>query len=79
MTIVRTVPDIRALDLAVSRSFYQDLLGFKTVMDQSGMLMVASPTEPKQQVTLNGDAAESAAWKEWGFATMSRGRLTVGR
>jgi len=61
MTIVRTVPDIRALDLSVSRAFYQDLLGFNLVMDQSGMLMFASPTEPKQQVTLNGDAAESAA------------------
>ena len=61
MTILRTVPDIRALDLSISRSFYQDLLGFKIVMDQAGMLMFASPTEPKQQVTLNGDAAESAA------------------
>jgi predicted enzyme related to lactoylglutathione lyase len=61
MTIVRTVPDIRALDLSASRSFYQDLLGFNLVMDQGGMLMFASPTEPKQQVTLNGDAAESAA------------------
>jgi catechol 2,3-dioxygenase-like lactoylglutathione lyase family enzyme len=61
MSIVRTVPDIRALDLAVSRSFYEDLLGFKVVMDQAGMLMFASPTEPKQQVTLNGDTAESAA------------------
>ncbi len=61
MTIVRTVPDIRALDLSVSRSFYEDLLGFKVVMDQAGMLMFASPTEPKQQVTLNGDAAESVA------------------
>ncbi len=61
MTIVRTVPDIRALDLSVSRSFYQDLLGFKVVMDQANMVMFASPTEPKQQVTLNGDAAESAA------------------
>jgi len=30
-------------------------------MDQAGMLMFASPTDPKQQVTLNGDAAESAA------------------
>ena len=61
MTIVRTVPDIRALDLSVSRSFYEGLLGFKLVMDQAGMLMFASPTDPKQQVTLNGDAAESAA------------------
>ena len=56
MTIVRTVPDIRALDLSVSRAFYVDLLGFKIAMDQAGMLMFASPTEPKQQVTLNGDA-----------------------
>ena len=61
MTILRTVPDIRALDLSVSRSFYEDFLGFKVVMDQAGMLMFASPTEPKQQVTLNGDAAEFAA------------------
>ncbi len=61
MTIVRTVPDIRALDLSVSRSFYEDLLGFRVVMDQAGMLIFASPTEPKQQVTLNGDAAKSAA------------------
>jgi catechol 2,3-dioxygenase-like lactoylglutathione lyase family enzyme len=61
MTIVRTVPDIRALDLLVSRAFYEELLGFKVVMDQAGMLIFASPTEPKQQVTLNGDAAESAA------------------
>jgi predicted enzyme related to lactoylglutathione lyase len=61
MTIVRTVPDIRALDMSASRSFYEDLLGFKIVMDQGGMMMFASPTEPRQQVTLNGDAAESAA------------------
>lgn len=61
MTIVRTVPDIRALDLSLSRDFYEDFLGFKLVMDQGGMLMFASPTEPKQQVTLNGDAAEAAA------------------
>ncbi len=61
MTIVRTVPDIRALDLSVSRAFYEDLLGFNVVMDQAGMLMFASPTEPKQQVTLNGDAAEAVA------------------
>ena len=40
MTIVRTVPDIRALDLSVSRSFYQDLLGFKVVMDQANMVHV---------------------------------------
>ena len=61
MTIVRTVPDIRALDLSLSRDFYEDLLGFKLVMDQAGMLMFASVTDPKQQVTLNGDAAEAAA------------------
>lgn len=61
MTILRTIPDIRALDLSISRSFYEEVLGFKLAMDQAGMILFASPTEPKQQVTLNGDAAEAAA------------------
>jgi predicted enzyme related to lactoylglutathione lyase len=61
MTIVRTVPDIRSLDMAASRTFYETLFGFAVVMDQDGMLMFASPTHPKQQVTVNGDAADAAA------------------
>lgn len=59
MTIVRTVPDVRSLDLRGSQKFYEGLFGFKTVMDAAGMLIRASPTEPQQQVTLNGDTAEA--------------------
>ena len=59
MTIVRTVPDVRSLDLRASQQFYEGLFGFKTVMEASGMLILASPTQPQQQVTLNGDTAEA--------------------
>ncbi len=60
MNIVRTIPDIRSLDMPASRAFYEDVLGFQVVMDQAGMLMFASATQPKQQVTVNGDAADAA-------------------
>ncbi|MCG6856845.1 MAG: VOC family protein [Salaquimonas sp.] len=59
MNIVRTVPDIRSLDLPASRSFYEGLLGFKVVMDVDGMLMFASPTQPRQQITVNGDKTQA--------------------
>lgn len=59
MNIVRTIPDIRSLDLAASRSFYEGLLGLDVVMDVGSMLMFASPTQPKQQITVNGDASEA--------------------
>src|ERR1700678_2858472 len=59
MNIVRTIPDIRTLNLAASRAFYEDIIGFKVVMEHAGMLILASATQPKQQVTLNGDAADA--------------------
>lgn len=58
MNIVRTVPDIRSLDLRASQQFYEGLFGFKTVMEASGMVMLASPNHSKQQISLNGDTAE---------------------
>jgi predicted enzyme related to lactoylglutathione lyase len=61
ITVARTVPDIRSLDLRTSQQFYEGLFGFKTVMDASGMLILASPSQPKQQLTLNGDNAEAKA------------------
>ncbi len=60
MNIVRTIPDIRSLDMPASRAFYEGLLGFEIVMEHAGMLMFASATQPKQQVTVNGDAADAA-------------------
>jgi catechol 2,3-dioxygenase-like lactoylglutathione lyase family enzyme len=59
MNIVRTIPDIRTLNLPASRAFYEDMLGFKVAMEHDGMLILASATQPKQQVTLNGDAADA--------------------
>ncbi len=59
MNIVRTIPDIRAVNLKVSKAFYEDVIGFKVAMEHAGMLTLASVTQPKQQITLNGDAADA--------------------
>lgn len=59
MNIVRTVPDVRSLNMAASRSFYEGILGFNVVMEHAGMMILASATQPKQQVTLNADAADA--------------------
>jgi len=59
MNIVRTIPDIRSLNLPASRVFYEELLGFRVVMEHAGMIMLASTTQPKQQITVNGDAADA--------------------
>jgi predicted enzyme related to lactoylglutathione lyase len=54
MNIVRTIPDIRSLNMPASRAFYEGLF-----MEHDGMLMFASATQPKQQVTVNGDRADA--------------------
>jgi catechol 2,3-dioxygenase-like lactoylglutathione lyase family enzyme len=59
MNIVRTIPDIRSLNMPASRAFYEGVLGFEVAMEHAGMLILASSTHPKQQVTLNGDAADA--------------------
>ena len=35
------------------------VIGFQVAMEHAGMLILASATQPKQQVTLNGDAADA--------------------
>jgi len=59
MNIVRTIPDIRSLNMPASRAFYEEIIGFKVAMEHAGMLILASATQPKQQITLNGDAADA--------------------
>jgi predicted enzyme related to lactoylglutathione lyase len=59
MNIVRTIPDIRTLNLPASKTFYENVLGFQVAMEHAGMIILASATQPKQQVTLNGDAADA--------------------
>lgn len=59
MNIVRTIPDVRSLNMPASRAFYEEILGFRVAMEHAGMMILASETQPKQQVTLNADAADA--------------------
>jgi uncharacterized glyoxalase superfamily protein PhnB len=55
VTITRAIPDIRSSDLDGTRDFYAGLLGFDVCMEERGMLMFCSPSNPKVQVSVNGD------------------------
>ncbi len=59
MNIVRTIPDVRSLNMPASRAFYEGILGFNVAMEHAGMMILASSTRPKQQVTINADAADA--------------------
>ncbi len=57
MTIRRVVPNIRAPDMAASRTFYSDFLGLDVVMDLGWIVTYASPTNPTAQISIQpGDA-----------------------
>ena len=53
--IKRAAPDIRADDVAASREFYGELLGFHLAMEEGNFLLFSSPANPAIQVSLNGD------------------------
>jgi predicted enzyme related to lactoylglutathione lyase len=59
MNIVRTIPDVRSLNMPASRAFYEGVLGFDVAMEHAGMMIFASATQPKQQITVNADAADA--------------------
>jgi len=59
MNIVRTIPDIRSMNLPASRNFYEEIVGFKLAMEHADLLILASATDPKQQLTINGDSTEA--------------------
>jgi predicted enzyme related to lactoylglutathione lyase len=59
MNIVRTIPDVRSLNMPASRAFYEGVLGFNVAMEHAGMMILASATQPKQQITVNADAADA--------------------
>jgi catechol 2,3-dioxygenase-like lactoylglutathione lyase family enzyme len=59
MNIVRTIPDVRSLNMPASRAFYEGVLGFRVAMEHAGMMILASATQPKQQITVNADAADA--------------------
>jgi catechol 2,3-dioxygenase-like lactoylglutathione lyase family enzyme len=53
--ITRAFPDIRSDDIDGSRAFYSGLLGFDVAMERDKFLLFTSPSDPKIQVSLNGD------------------------
>lgn len=50
MGIRRAVPDLTSTDLARSRTFYRDLLGFTVGMDLGWVVNFVSPDNPSAQV-----------------------------
>lgn len=50
MGIRRAVPDLTSTDLARSRTFYSDLLGFTVGMDMGWVVNFVSPDNPTAQV-----------------------------
>jgi catechol 2,3-dioxygenase-like lactoylglutathione lyase family enzyme len=50
MDIRRAIPVLASADLAASRRFYVDLLGFEIAMDEPGFLMLRSGSVPTTQV-----------------------------
>jgi catechol 2,3-dioxygenase-like lactoylglutathione lyase family enzyme len=52
VTIRRAIPNLLAADLAASREFYADFLGFEVAMDEEGFTMFASPSNRTAQVTV---------------------------
>jgi catechol 2,3-dioxygenase-like lactoylglutathione lyase family enzyme len=55
MRITRAFPDIRSDDIEGSRAFYAGLLGFDVSMEVGKFVLFTSPSDPKVQVSLNGD------------------------
>jgi catechol 2,3-dioxygenase-like lactoylglutathione lyase family enzyme len=49
-TIRRAMPVLTTDDPEGTRAFYVDLLGFRVGMEQDGLLMLVSPSEPTTQV-----------------------------
>lgn len=52
MRVLRTVPNVPSHDLAGSRRFYGDTLGYRVVMDLGWIVTFASPTHPASQISV---------------------------
>ncbi len=49
------MPNVVADDLEASRRFYTEFLGLDVAMDEKGLLMLASPSNPTAQLTVVSD------------------------
>ena len=52
MSVKRVVPDITSERMEESRRLYTEFLGFQAAMDMGWILTLASPDNPKAQITL---------------------------
>ncbi|HEY1479700.1 MAG TPA: VOC family protein [Gaiellales bacterium] len=50
MQIRRAVPIVSTDDPGATRAFYEEFLGFRVAMEEDGLLMLVSPSEPTTQV-----------------------------
>jgi catechol 2,3-dioxygenase-like lactoylglutathione lyase family enzyme len=59
-TITRAVPNIRSDRPAETRDFFTELLGFEVAMDLGWVVTLASPANPRAQVTIISNDDPSA-------------------
>ena len=52
MSVRRIVPNINAANPSASASFYEDVIGLRTVMDMGWIVTFASPSNPTAQISL---------------------------
>jgi catechol 2,3-dioxygenase-like lactoylglutathione lyase family enzyme len=64
MTIRRAMPVVRTADLAASRAFYVEALGFEVAMRERGFLMLRSPSTPTTQLILAAEDAHDPGVRE---------------
>jgi len=59
MSIRRVVPDIKSQNLAQSREFYVDFMGFELAMDMGFVMTFVSPSNPTTQISVVRDDGDS--------------------
>jgi catechol 2,3-dioxygenase-like lactoylglutathione lyase family enzyme len=64
VSIRRAVPNVQSDDVAASRMFYVDVLGFEVSMDEGSFVLFAAPGAPDMQVSVN----ETPTGSQAGFA-----------
>jgi catechol 2,3-dioxygenase-like lactoylglutathione lyase family enzyme len=55
LSIHRAMPDLRSDDVDACKAFYVGLIGFRVSMEEGKFLLFSSPSDPKVQLTVNGD------------------------
>jgi hypothetical protein len=59
MQVRRVVPNIHADDLAATRDFHVDTLGFQVAMDHGWIGTVSAPDDPQRQLSIVSEDASA--------------------